>query len=171
MSPQTPPTSFEDAFHELFPRAYQVAYRLLGQAEAAEDVAAEALARTYRHWPRLKDLPYREAWVAKVAANLSIDGLRRRPPAEWLPRPTSPSSSPEDTVDLRLALAAALSALPKRQRQAVALRYLVDLPAADVAQVLRISSGSVKRHVHRGLSTLRSRLGPGLSEVLNVVHP
>lgn len=67
---------------------------------------------------------------------------------------------------LRVALAAALRSLPPRQRQAVALQYLCDLPAADVAQALGISPGGVKTHVHRGLAALRARLGSSVPEVI-----
>jgi RNA polymerase sigma factor (sigma-70 family) len=75
-------------------------------------------------------------------------------------------TAPEDTADLRLALNAALRSLPRRQRQAIALQYLADLSPADVAAVLHISPGSVKTHVHRGLASLRARLGPNLTEVI-----
>ena len=57
---------------------------------------------------------------------------------------------------LRIALVAALGSLPRRQRQAVALRYLGDLSDGEVAVALGISVGSVKTHIHRGLGALRS---------------
>jgi RNA polymerase sigma factor (sigma-70 family) len=157
------PASFEEVFDEVFPRAYQLAYRILGSVQAAEDAAAEALARTYLHWNEVRELPHRDAWVLRVAANVAIDAVRRRPA---LVPPPEVASSHEELVDLRLALAAALRSLPKRQRQAVVLRYLADLPAADVATVLHISQGSVKLHVHRGLKALRQRLGSTFPEVL-----
>ena len=77
--------SFEAAFDELFPRAVRLANRLLGDRAAAEDVAAEALARAYARWPKVGGLPYRDGWVLKVATNLAIDRLRRRPPEMWPP--------------------------------------------------------------------------------------
>src|SRR5216110_2144684 len=71
--------SFEAAYRELFARAATLAYRILGEQTAAEDVAAETLARTYAHWRRVSSLPYREGWVLRVATNLAIDATRRRP--------------------------------------------------------------------------------------------
>ena len=65
----------------------------------------------------------------------------------------------EDSTTLRLALADALRRLPKRQREAIALRYLSDLSEADTAAALGIAPGSVKVHVHRGLASLRDQLG------------
>ncbi len=156
--------SFEAAFDELFPRAVRLANRLLGDRAAAEDVAAEALARTYARWPKVSGLPYRDGWVLKVATNLAIDRLRRRPLDLTPPH----ADVFEDAVHLRLALNAALLTLAPRQRQAVALRYLGGLSDKEVALALGISLGSVKTHIHRGLTGLRSRLGAGLEEVVPV---
>ena len=155
---------FEEAFDELFPRAVRLAHRVLGDRAAAEDVAAEALARTYARWRKVSALPYRDGWVLRVTTNLAIDRLRRRSP-EVLPKPAGDF---EDGVELRLALKAALLTLAPRQRQAIALRYLGGLSDREVAQALGISLGSVKTHIHRGLGGLRARLGAGLEEVVPV---
>ncbi len=157
---------FEQAFDELFPRAFKLARRLVGDTDVAEDIAAEALARTYAHWPRVSTLEYRDGWVLRVAANLAVDRVRRHPDVIALPVAAGPDA--EDLVVLRVALVAALGSLPRRQRQAVALRYLGDLSDGEVAVALGISVGSVKTHIHRGLGALRSRLGPGMEEVVPV---
>jgi RNA polymerase sigma factor (sigma-70 family) len=153
--------SFEAAFDDLFPRAVRLANRMLGDRAAAEDVAAEALARAYARWPKVGGLSYRDGWVLKVATNLSIDRLRRRVPEVW----PQVEADFEDGVELRMALNAALVTLAPRQREAVALRYLGGLSDQEVALALGISLGSVKTHIHRGLKGLRSRLGAGLEEV------
>ena len=152
---------FEEEFSDLFLPAFRVALRLLGSIEEAEDVAAEALARALRSWDRVGELPYRKAWVAKVASNLAVDKLRRRPAAI-----APPDHVPDmaEAVALRLAVGAALTALPRRQRQVIALRYLADLSEADVAVSLGISSNSVKKHSARAVAALRSRLGPDWQE-------
>ena len=155
---------FDEAFDELFPRAVRLATRLLGNRAAAEDVAAEAMARAYARWSKVSRLPYRDGWVLKVATNLAIDRLRRRPP-EVAP---APADEFEEAVHLRLALNAALLSLAPRQRQAVSLRYLGGLSDKEVAQALGISLGSVKTHIHRGLHGLRARMGAGLEEVVPV---
>lgn len=153
---------FEAAFDDLFPRAFTLSRRLLGDSAAAEDVAAEALARAYAQWPKVAGLEYRDGWVLRVAANLAVDRLRKRVPVMV----ADPAPDAEEAVALRLALSAALGALPRRQRQAVALRYLGELTDGEVAQALGISPGSVKTHVHRGLAALRLSLGRGLEEVV-----
>ena len=155
---------FDEAFDELFPRAVRLGTRLLGDRAAAEDVAAEALARAYARWSKVAGLSYRDGWVLKVATNLAIDRLRRRPPDVAPAR----RDAFEDAVELRMALNAALLTLAPRQREAVALRYLAGLSDREVAQALGISLGSVKTHIHRGLNGLRARLGTGLEEVVPV---
>ena len=149
------------AFPALFPKAKRVAYRVVGNAAVAEDVAAEALARAYAHWERIEALPWMEGWVLRVAANLALDAARRRRPMLDAP----PCLDREDAIATRLAMVAALTHLPRRQREAIALYYLAGLPAEEVAQVLGLSAGTVKSHLHRGLVALRRRLGDSLEEV------
>lgn len=150
-----PDEDFEAAFDRVYPRAERLARRILGDAGAAEDVAAEALARLCLHWARLRDTEYVDGWVLRVAANLAIDATRKKPLAVAAPH----VPSDDDAVALRLALSAALRHLARRQREVVALRYLSDLSEAEVAATLGISQGSVKTHTSRGLAALRARLG------------
>jgi RNA polymerase sigma factor (sigma-70 family) len=158
--------SFDRAFDELFPRAQRLAHRVLGDWSAAEDVAAEALARACLHWRKVGDLPWRDGWVLRVTTNLALDMATRKPPRLQAPAP------PNDTeaATLRLALNQALHALPRRQREVIALRYLSDLSEAEVASALNISPGTVKTHTSRALAALRARLGDDVEEVRVVVN-
>jgi RNA polymerase sigma factor (sigma-70 family) len=152
--------SFEAAYRELFPRAATLAYRLLGQRAAAEDVAAEALARAYANWRRVSGLPHRDAWVLRVATNLAIDSARRR----RIPAELQEPMEVEEAATMRMALLAALESLPRRQRQVVALRYLSGLREDEVATVLGVSTSTASTHLRRGLDALRGRLGEGFNE-------
>ena len=158
-------SEFDEFFDSLFPRAQALALRILGNRGAAEDVAAEALTRAYTRWPRLRTLSYRDGWVLKVASNLAIDAIRRRPATSTI----ADEPSPEDLGTLRVALAAALHSLPDRQRAVIALRYLSDLSEAEVADALGMAVGTVKSHTHRGLANLRGRIGD-VEEVALAVH-
>lgn len=154
---------FEESFRELYPRALRLAERMLGNRAAAEDVAAETMARALMRWERLD--PERVAgWVLKVTANQAIDLLRRKG------RTLTPGVVDlEDSTTMRLALGSALRKLPRRQREAIVLRYLSEFSEAETAAALGISTGSVKTHVHRGLRTLRGELGHDpLEEVAHV---
>lgn len=150
--------NFDDEFDRLFGRAYSVARRLTADPSIAEDIAAEALARTYAHWRRVRAYEHRDAWVARVATNLAIKATRRRGV-----EPTPNAVDPNDALVLRLALIDALGRLPRRQREAVALRYLADLSVDEVARTLGVSAGTVKQSVHRALRTLRTTLGPDMA--------
>jgi RNA polymerase sigma-70 factor (sigma-E family) len=147
---------FDDEFAELYRAAYRVAFRLLGDRTEAEDVAQEALARTYVRWRRVE--PYAAPFACRVAANAAIDRARRRARLSSGDAPERPAADAfaDDRVDLQRAL----RALPRRQREVVALRYLADQPEDAVAAALGLSVGSVKTHASRGLAALRARLVP-----------
>ena len=145
--------TFEGCFPELFRVAYRAAYRVTGDAAAAEDAASEALVRAGLRWRRIngRALP----WVVRVATNLAIDHTRRRAREHRLaphPRAVDGIEAVQDRVDLGRALAG----LPKRQREVVALRYFGDLSEREIADELGLAPGSVKSHASRGLAALRA---------------
>ncbi len=156
LPPDIPP-DFAEAFHELYPRARRLAYRILGNISEAEDAAAEALTRALVAWRRVGPLPYREAWVLRVTANVAVDARRRRQRGD--DEVVHAVGEDEDVTDLRLALAAALAALPRRQREVIALHHLVGLRESEIASCLGVSVGAVKKHGHRGMARLRAALG------------
>jgi RNA polymerase sigma-70 factor (sigma-E family) len=155
---------FEDSFERLFARSYRVASRIVGGSAEAEDIAAEAMSRAYLAWWRLRDADHREAWVLRVTTNLAIDVLRKRGRATAAPIASETHRGPSDLAAMLIPV---LRRLPKRQREVVVLRHLVDLPEADVAHVLGISTGSVKQHLQRGLAALRGMLPREAYEDLN----
>jgi RNA polymerase sigma-70 factor (sigma-E family) len=148
--------TFRTVFDRAFPLAERLARRITGDDVASEDIAAEALTRLYARWWRMASADHLDAWVLRVATNLSIDHVRRRRPVQL--EAGNVAADLDDSVVLRMALANALGHLPRRQREVVALRYLSDLSEADVAAVLGVTTGSVKTHLHRGLAQLRSAL-------------
>ena len=152
--PATIDLGFEEQFDDLYARAYGVAFQLLGRRTEAEDVAQETLARCFVHWRRVRD--YAEAWVVRVAGNLAIDAWRRSRKIggsvdDSTADVTTPGPDPQ-----RLDLHQALRQLSRRQREVLVLRFLADLPEADVAQALGCSVGSVKQHAARGLAAMRT---------------
>src|SRR5687768_1972157 len=154
--PIVPSERFEDAYWPLYLRALAVAHRVLADRDAAEDVAADALARAHLHWGRIRALPYRDGWVLRVAANLAVDAARRMRRAV---APEHASVTFEDRAVERMALVRALRRLPKRQREAVALRFLAGLSHDEIAASLGIADATARVHLHRGLAALRATLG------------
>lgn len=94
-------------------------------------------------------------WVMRVATNLAIDIVRRR---RFTCTTTAEGKAGVVDSDTRIALRELLHRLPRRQRDVLALRYLADLPEAEIASVLGISRGAVKRHASRGIAQLRWRM-------------
>lgn len=115
--------------------------------------------RIHRAWPRVTDPP---AYLRATVLNLARSGLRRQLVARrHAPTPERDAAAAEDAVMLReehREVLAALRSLPRRQRECLALRYYLDLPEAEIAGTLGISTGSVKSHTHRGLAALASKL-------------
>jgi RNA polymerase sigma-70 factor (sigma-E family) len=151
---RAPSPTFEEAFPVLIRDAYRVAYRLLGDRGEAEDVAQEACARAYSRWSSVQD--HAEPWCVRVASNLSLDLLRARTRSiRRQERLRASEAVPGVAVEERIDLYAALSRLPKRQRETVVLRYLGDLSEAATADLIGCSVGSVKTHASRGLAALK----------------
>lgn len=154
--PHAGPVTFAEAYPRLFGEAYRVAYRLVGTRAEAEDVAQEACARAYSRWRSVAE--YAEPWCVRVAGNLALDLLRARArAARRAPHPAAQRDEGTAALD-RLDLHAALTALPRRQREVVVLRYLGDQSEEQTASLLGCSVGSVKTHASRGLARLREAL-------------
>lgn len=123
--------------------------------EEAEEALAEAFARAWSRWAKVRTLEAPEAWVVRTAVNANISWWRKR-------RRESPAAVPTDATptgeDHRADLVAALRLLPPRQREVVVLRYLLDLDTAQTAARLGIAPGTVASQLHRALATLRSHL-------------
>jgi RNA polymerase sigma factor (sigma-70 family) len=148
---------FEEAFDDLYTRAYGVAYQLLGRRSEAEDVAQETLARAFVRWRKIRG--YAEAWVVRVAGNVAIDAWRRLQRVDADATTERRGATAPGPDEIRVDLHRALDTLSRRQREVIVLRFLADLPEADVARALGCSVGSVKQHASRGLATLRNTMG------------
>ncbi len=148
--------SYDRFFDECLPMVLNLARRLTGSPSQAEDIAIEALGRAFAHWERVREMAHARAWVMRVTTNLVIGQARKR-----TVQPTTEPPQPDiaELVALRLALLATILKLPRRQREAVALRYLVDLPEAEVAAAMGVTAGSVKKHLSRGLTAIARPLG------------
>ena len=145
----------------------RVAALLTGSAAEAEDLVQSSLMRLYRAWPRLdvaSSSP--DAYLRKIIVNTRRSWWRARwrqesPMASVpdRPDPAEGGGDPADRQAVGALVRSALTRLPRQQRAVLVLRYLEDLPEAEVAALLGCSVGSVKTHAHRGLRALRASLG------------
>jgi len=123
--------------------------------QRAEDAVQEAFMRAFDQWEKVRHHDRPRAWVARVALNVATSWWRRHRREQENPpdRPAPPDVRPIDGELVRLVWA-----LPKRQRQVVALRVLADLSVADTAAALGVAEGTVKATLHRALGRLRTAL-------------
>ncbi|MBA3264482.1 MAG: RNA polymerase sigma-70 factor [Thermoleophilaceae bacterium] len=146
-----------DAFEQLRPRAFAIAYRMLGSVSEAEDVVQEALLRVYRAEQEGERIESPRAYLSTAVTRLAIDGLRsaraRRETyvGEWLPEPlvTSPDGDPArqaETADsLSLAFLVLLESLSPEQRAVFLLREVFDYPYDQIAQIVGKTEANVRQ--------------------------
>jgi RNA polymerase sigma factor (sigma-70 family) len=159
---QAVPERFEDFYRREYVSMVGLAYALSGSRSGAEDLAQEAFLAAHRNWDRISGYERPGAWVRRVVVNLSVSAFRRGI-AEAKALARAALSERTDVPDFGGAdpdFWSAVRSLPRRQAQVVALFYLEDLPISDVAGILDMTAGTVKRHLHNARQTLSRRLGP-----------
>ncbi len=177
---EVPAAEVDEAFVHLFEhqrdRVFSIALRLTGRRSDAEDLAADTFLQAYRSMAgfdveRLDSLQPR-AWLSTIVVNQWRNHCRT---ASRRPRVSVPDGDhAPDPVDRRADvdqqvlnredgrhLAGLLLGLPERQRVALVLRFVADLPVAEVAEVMACPPGTVKSLVSRGLARLRAPLVVG----------
>jgi RNA polymerase sigma-W factor len=162
----------QEAFTQLVEKykdpVYNVAYRMLGNATEAEDVAQEAFVRAYTQLRTYKDTHRFSTWLLSIASHLSIDQLRRRrflalplenvPFLEWI---ADLGAGPEqaavqgETSDEMQRL---LQQLPPKYRAVLVLRYWHDLSYEEIAGVLHLTPALVKARLHRARELVARRM-------------
>lgn len=128
----------------------------VGSREIAGELAQDALARLCEHWPRVRGMQDRRAWLNRVAINLANSALRRR----YAERRANRRHGPVDEVHREehadvIAVRRAVAQLPRRQRTAVSLRFYEELSVAETAAFMDCPEGTVKSLVHRAIVRLR----------------
>lgn len=135
-------------------RLNHAAYLLTHDRHEAEELVQSVLVKTYASWPRVKQLDA-FAYTYRSVVNAFIDRYRRRTALRELPAPAAPSGEPASTVDDRDEILRLLAGLSPRERSIVVLRYYLDRPEAEVADMLGVSTGTVKSTASRALAKLR----------------
>ncbi len=159
-------------------RAYRIAWRVVRDADEARDLAQEAFIKIYQAAGSFDGRSRFSTWFYRIVVNVCLDHKRKR---RWwhlfgdnssdegegrpLDRLPAPSVDPLEGVEREQAmkrLTAAMTRLPDRQRQALALQ-LEGLETSEIAGALGCSEATVRVHLHRALSALRKRCTPTAS--------
>jgi RNA polymerase sigma-70 factor (sigma-E family) len=135
---------------------------LLGDVGSAEEIVQDSFIATHAAWRGLRDVDKGTHYLRRTVMNRSRSLLRHRAVVEKhtpVGEPDMPSAEQAAMARLqRTAVIAALRTLPARQREALVLRFLLDLSEEEAAAAMRISQGAVKSHTARGKAALRSLL-------------
>lgn len=150
--------AFEAFYRSSFSSVLRASIAFCGDQDLAREATQEAFSRCLARWRRLHDKEWLEGWVMKASFNQCRGHwryLRReRGIAERVMQPSGAyelgGADPE--------LAAAIGALPSRQREAILLYYLADNSISGVATVMDLSEGAVKSHLFRAREGLKQRL-------------
>lgn len=153
-------TSFEELYAAHFTNLAVQLYAYFGDRQEAQDVVQEAFCRALRRWRTVSTYDDPVAWVRRVAWNLAISRWRRaRTALAALPQLRRQSGDPvEGPGPDHVVLITALAALPARQRRAVVLHYLADMPVTDIADREGVAAGTVKSWLHRARTALTAEL-------------
>lgn len=163
----------QEAFRHIVERyqgaVYNLAYRMLGTPEEAEDAAQEIFVRIYRQLGRYDPERKFSTWTLAIATNYCIDQLRRRrmqlvPLDNIIPWARTRDSGPEGEAlgsESRDEMQRLLKRLPEKYRAPLVLRYWEDLSCAEIAEILGVPEGTIKTQIHRA----RKQLGKMLEGV------
>lgn len=153
------------------PRVLALAQRLLGQRAEAEEVAQESFLRVWKQAPHWRRGEARlDTWLHRVVLNLCNDRLRaprrrHEQASDELPDAPDSSATPEERYASRHTserVAAALAALPPRQREALVLFHYQELPQTEVAHLMGVSVDALESLLARARRSLRVRLSEGV---------
>lgn len=168
----------QDAFEEIVTlfqhRLYQVCYRMLGNAQEAEDIAQEAFVRAYTNIHTYDQNRKFSTWLFRIATNLCIDRIRKKKPDYYLDAEVpgteglnmysqiaSPVELPEEQVEkmeMQERIHYEIGRLPDKYRSVIILRYIEELPLQEIGDILELPLGTVKTRVHRGREALRKQM-------------
>jgi RNA polymerase sigma-70 factor (ECF subfamily) len=143
---------------------FNLCYRMLGNAEDAEDAAQESFWRAFQGLSKYDFQRPFGTWILSIAAHYCIDRLRRKRPIllsleSLLPEDDAPDETPdpEDQIHRKQeqeAVQELLAQLGREERAMIIMRYWNDMSYDEIARSLRVSVGAVKSRLHRARHTL-----------------
>jgi RNA polymerase sigma-70 factor (ECF subfamily) len=150
----------EDVFRSEYARLVRTLTVIAGEREVAADAVQESFVRLIRRWDKICTYEDPVGWVRRVAVNQIRDHHRALGRRTKLLQRIEQQSAPADYVlATDQELWEQLRSLPERQRTVLALHYVGDLTGREVAEVMKVSEGTVARHLYRALQTLGGKFG------------
>ncbi len=166
------PQAFEQLYRRYVAQIYSLALYETRDPHAAEDITEGVFLKALAALPRFREQGEGEestfkVWLYAIARNVIANERRhdRRHPSDpielalGLAAPDDPAASTETHLEAERALAAVME-LPPERRQAVILRFVNELSAREIGEIMGKSEGAVRVLIHRALVSLRQRLAP-----------
>lgn len=158
----------QEAFERLVPayrrRVFGLAFSILRDRAAAEDLAQEVFVKLWQALPRYDGRAQLSTWIYAITRNAAISALRARRREMSMSDPAvaeeaegvaaSGGAAPDDAM-----LRRRIEGLPDKQRMAVTLYYLDERPVEEVAEMMGLPANTVKTHLHRARASLAAALG------------
>lgn len=169
----------EDAFRRIVDRhsraIYQLAYRITGRREDAEDVVQDTFIRAYRQLGSFEARSNVSTWLHRIGVNCAIDLVRRRKPLETMEAPEEldrraanrAGPSPVDLVragEITRRIERAMDDLSAKERAAFAMRHFHDCSIDEIANALGLKIDATKHAVFRAVRKMRAALRPFVDE-------
>lgn len=162
-----------EAFHQLVARhdekVMTLAYQLMHNQQDAEDLYQEVFLKVYKNLSRFRFESEFYTWLYRIMVNTAYNfkrqlaRLRLQEPAEdlvddqlhWI---ADPDSNPVHQQEIREAIERATATLPPKQRSVFILKHQQNLKLKEVARIMGISEGTVKKYLFRAMEKLRTEL-------------
>jgi RNA polymerase sigma-70 factor (ECF subfamily) len=163
----------QEAFERLLPayrrRVLGLAYGILRDRAAAEDLAQEVFVKLWQALPRYDGRAQLSTWIYAITRNAAVSALRARRRElsladEAVAAEVEGVAAPDAAAAEDPALRRAIDRLPEKQRQAITLYYMDERSVEEVADMMGIPANTVKTHLHRARASLAAALGESAKE-------
>jgi RNA polymerase sigma-70 factor, ECF subfamily len=159
-------SDFAEIVHRYQGMVYSMALYFLADSAAAEELAQDVFLQLYHSLGRLQSGEHMKFWLRKVTAHRCIDYKRCRalPQISLDDAPEAAAPTAPDDPLLLFRLRQFVASLPEKPRLVLILRYMEDLSADDIAEMLAMPVATVKSHLQRSLAILRKKMTRRIGE-------
>ena len=168
-------SAFRELVEKFKKKIFYISFDILGDYQEAEDISQEVFIKIFRSINKFKRDAKMSTWIYQITVNTCIDAIRRKKAKPTIQmneeKPddyrmvdsvlSAKISSPESSADaslLQIKIQEALNKISDRERAVFVMRHYNDLSINEIADVMKISSGTVKSFLFRGLQKLRKEL-------------
>ena len=151
----------EQIYTEYKNELFRFLYVILGETQAAEDALQETFLRAYLHRSKYVEMKREKAWLYQIARNTAYDMLRRRrrefPIEKEQITDVLEKTMEQVDVDSHFLYMEMMAELKAKEREIVSLKIIAGLTHQEIAKVLHMTTGSVKKRYERALNKLKAK--------------